>query len=62
MFIPDPVALAGLIWLQMLKLGPRIGEGQSWEPGSQREGSDRELEGSTDPFQTEGKGTRMAET
>lgn len=26
MFIPDPVALAGLIWLQMLKLGPRIGE------------------------------------
>lgn len=54
MLEPDTMALAGLIWLQTLKPGPRIGEGQSWAPRGQRVGSEHELEGIAEPFQTEG--------
>lgn len=54
------MALDGLPWLQTP--GPRLGEGRSWEHGGQREGSDHELEGSAELFQTEGPGTRMGET
>lgn len=62
MLVLDTMALDGLPWLQRLKPGPRIGEGQSWEHGGQREGSDHELEESAELFQTEGTGTRMGET